>query len=105
MGEEQIVTDARARFEGGAPEGPTDPTTEQPEEGYKPTIADTLLGAGDEPVKNLSTTKKVNECCFAHEVQFVTVKGGVQLQCKVCGSEVEPANEGEDQSLADYNRK
>jgi len=69
----------------------------------KPTLADTLLGAGIEPVRDISTTKKMNECCFAHEVQFVTVKGGVQLQCRVCGNEVEPAGEGELSSLNAYN--
>jgi midasin (ATPase involved in ribosome maturation) len=76
----------------------------QAEEGAKTTIADYLVGAGNEPVKNLSTTKQINECCLSHDVQFVTRKGATTLRCQFCDSELEPADEGESESLLAYNR-
>ena len=78
-----------------------DPGTAAPE-----TIADTLAGAGDEPVTNLSTTVDITPChgCDKHQVQFVTRDGVTTLRCKICDSEIEPADAGEAQSLRDYNR-
>jgi hypothetical protein len=37
-------------------------------------------------------------------VQFVTRSGATTLRCKICDAEVEPADAGEAQSLADYNK-
>ena len=82
----------------------------------QPTIATTMAGTGDAPVENLSTTQDITEeteeaaqavaCdgCAIHDVQFVTREGVTTLRCKVCDSEVPPDDEGEAQSLADYNK-
>ncbi len=73
------------------------------------TIAETLAGAGDAPITNVSTTQDITAetiCpgCIAHNVQFVTRAGITTLRCKICDAEVEPADAAEVQSLADYNR-
>lgn len=80
-----------------------------------PTIATALAGAGDAPINNLSTTvtqgftdggPNPHYCvgCDKHDVQFCTKDGATTLRCKICGREVNAENEGEAQSLRDYNR-
>lgn len=81
----------------------------------KAPITAVLTGAGDAPVANKSTTvtegftdggPNPHYCpgCDKHEVQFVTRGGVTALRCKACDREAEPADEGEAQSLKDYNR-
>lgn len=79
----------------------------------KSTIATTLAGAGSAPVTNLSTTQGFTDggpnphyCvgCDKHDVQFVTKGGTTTLNCKICGAVAEPADQGEADSLAAYNK-
>jgi uncharacterized membrane protein len=101
----------------GAGTGGGEPASTDTGAGTAPeTIATTLTVAGDAPVENLSTTQDITEeteeaaqavaCdgCAIHDVQFVTRAGVTTLRCKICDAEVEPADAGEAQSLADYNK-
>ena len=74
----------------------------------KATIAKVLAGAFDAPIEDLSTTKDITPgvCpdCGSTETQFVTTYGMTSIRCKICGAKVAPADEGQAQSLADYNK-
>lgn len=72
----------------------------------KKTKTDALVGNAEKPVENMSTTVNITGCesCTSDNRQFVTRKGITTLRCKVCDSEVDPLNDDEAQSLADYNK-
>ena len=42
--------------------------------------------------------------CAIHDVQFVTRAGVTTLRCKICDAEVDPADDGEADTLAAYNK-